>query len=145
MGNAFLLTHDPKYFEPLRRQLANLYAVKKEENGRVLLPNKYGDQGWYGYTANEHIDVQRDLYLWSMDKRDLEQGDYRPGVAAGCVESALASLRAQQAASSAVKHAILEGACLVAACDGASTPLGTYSMDGSLIGCWFTDTFVIVR
>jgi hypothetical protein len=72
MGNAFLLTHDPKYLEPLRRQLANLYAVKKEENGRILLPNKYGDQGWYGYVANEHLDVQRDLYLWSMDKRDLE-------------------------------------------------------------------------
>ena len=72
MGNAFLLTHDPKYFEPLRRQLENLYAAKKEENGRLLLPNKYGDQGWYGYGPNEHFDVQRDLYLWSMDKRDLE-------------------------------------------------------------------------
>ena len=72
MGNAFLLTHDPKYFEPLRRQLANLYAAKKVENGRTLLPNKYGENGWYGYGANEHLDVQRDLYLWSMDKRDLE-------------------------------------------------------------------------
>lgn len=72
MGNAFLLTHDPKYFEPLRRQIENLYAVKREANGRILLPNKYGDQGWYGYGANEHFDVQRDLYLWSMDKRDLE-------------------------------------------------------------------------
>ena len=72
MGNAFLLTHSPKYLEPLRRQLENLYAAKREENGRVLLPNKYGDQGWYGYGPNEHFDVQRDLYLWSMDKRDLE-------------------------------------------------------------------------
>ncbi len=72
MGNAFLLTHDPKYFEPLSRQLANLYAAKKEENGRILLPNQHGDNGWYGYGPNEHFDVQRDLYLWSMDKRYLE-------------------------------------------------------------------------
>jgi hypothetical protein len=47
--------------------------VKKEENGRILLPNKYGDQGWYGYVANEHFDVQRDLYLWSMDKSYLDR------------------------------------------------------------------------
>lgn len=71
MGNAFLLTHDGKYLEPLRRQLDNLYAAKKEENGRILLPNKHGDQGWYGYGPNEHFDVQRDLYLWSMDKQYL--------------------------------------------------------------------------
>jgi hypothetical protein len=72
MGNAFLLTRDPKYFEPLWRQLQNLYAVRKEENGRILLPNKHGDRGWYGYLPNEHFDVQRDLYLWSMDKRYLD-------------------------------------------------------------------------
>jgi len=71
MGSAFLLTRDLSYLEPLRKQLDNLYAVKKEEKGRVLLPNKHGDQGWYGYTPNVHADVQRDLYLWSMDKSYL--------------------------------------------------------------------------
>ncbi|MBK9167620.1 MAG: hypothetical protein IPM24_09175 [Bryobacterales bacterium] len=71
MGNAFLLTRDPSYFEPLRKQIDNLYAVKKEENGRILLPNKHGDQGWYGYTPNQHFDVQRDLYLFTMDKQYL--------------------------------------------------------------------------
>jgi hypothetical protein len=35
MGNAYLLTHDATYLEPLRKQLENLYAVKKEENGRI--------------------------------------------------------------------------------------------------------------
>lgn len=73
MGNAFLLTHDAAYLEPLRKQIENLYAVKKVENGRTLLPNKYGDQGWYGYVPNEHSDVQRDLYLWTMDKKYLER------------------------------------------------------------------------
>ncbi len=52
------------------------------------------------------------------DKRDLEQGDFRPGSAAGNLEDALASLAAQQAAPGSVKHAILEAACLIAACDG---------------------------
>jgi hypothetical protein len=52
------------------------------------------------------------------DKRDLEQGEFRAGIAAGKVEDALASLAAQRHASAAVKHAILEAACLISACDG---------------------------
>jgi hypothetical protein len=53
------------------------------------------------------------------DKRDLEQGDFRPGLAAGNLEDALASLAARKGAPAAVKHAILEAACLISACDGA--------------------------
>ncbi|MCL4402915.1 MAG: hypothetical protein M1436_09685, partial [Acidobacteria bacterium] len=71
-GEALLLTGDQRFVDPLRRQIANLYAAKRVENGRILLPNKYGEKGWYGYTANQHFDVQRDVYLWSMDRRDLE-------------------------------------------------------------------------
>jgi hypothetical protein len=71
LGTALLLTGDQSYAEPLRRQLANLYAVKKEENGRTLLPQKHGPNGWYGYTGNQYFDVQRDLYLWSMNEADL--------------------------------------------------------------------------
>jgi hypothetical protein len=52
------------------------------------------------------------------DKRDIEQGDFQPGTAAGNVEDALASLAAQKKASSSVKYAILEAACLISACDG---------------------------
>ncbi|MFN7936337.1 MAG: hypothetical protein U0R19_23620 [Bryobacteraceae bacterium] len=69
-GEAFLLTGDRSFVEPLRRQIANLYAVKKEERGRILLPNKHGEQGWYGYTPGQHFDVQRDIYLWLMDEAD---------------------------------------------------------------------------
>ncbi len=73
MSNAFLLTHDAGYFEPLRKQLDNLYAASKQENGRVLLPNKYGDNGWWGYTPARHSDVLRDLYLFSMNPADLSR------------------------------------------------------------------------
>jgi hypothetical protein len=72
LGTALLLTGDMGYAEPLRRQLDNLYAAKRVENGRVLLPQKHGEKGWYGYTGNQYLDVQRDLYLWSMDEADLK-------------------------------------------------------------------------
>ena len=66
-GEAFLLTADPTFLDPLRRQLGNLYEARREQDGRILLPQKYGDSGWYGYTPNQYFEVQRDLYLWSMD------------------------------------------------------------------------------
>jgi len=105
MGNAYLLTHDASYLEPLRRQLANLYAAQKVENGRVLLPNKYGDQGWWGYTPNQHFDVQRDLWLFAMDAPQppvrLVQADgwmaylagQRPSYPADALRAGLADLR----------------------------------------------------
>ena len=68
-----MLTGDLGFAEPLRQQINNLYAVKKTENGRILLPNKYGDNGWYGYTANLRFNVQRDIYLWSMKPSDMER------------------------------------------------------------------------
>jgi hypothetical protein len=76
-GEAFLLSQDQRFVDALRRQIDNLYAAKKVENGRTLLPNKHGDNGWYGYTPDQHFDVQRDIYLWSMKPSDLErlQGD----------------------------------------------------------------------
>ena len=72
-GSAFLLTRDAQFIEPLRQQVNNLYAAKKVENGRVLLPNKHGDDGWYGYRPSLHFDVQRDVYLWSLDPADKER------------------------------------------------------------------------
>jgi len=69
-GEAFLLTGDAGYVEPLRRQIANLYAARQEREGRVLLPQKHGDKGWYGFTPNQYFEVQRDIYLWLMDPAD---------------------------------------------------------------------------
>ena len=62
-GIGVLLTGDRSFMEPLRRQIANLYAAQKIEGGRVLLPRKHGDAGFYGHTADERLDVQRDVYL----------------------------------------------------------------------------------
>lgn len=71
-GNAFMLTKDNSYVNPLRRQMQNLYAAKKIQDSVILLPNKYGDNGWYGYIPERQFDVLRDIYLWSMDSGDLQ-------------------------------------------------------------------------
>jgi hypothetical protein len=81
-ANAMLLSGgDPAYVGVLRRQLENLDAQKKVENGRTLLPQMYGDPrgykydgppSWYHYTPDLRTDLWTDVYLWSMDRRDLE-------------------------------------------------------------------------
>ncbi len=66
----------------LRRQVDNLYANKKVENGRVQLPRYYGDQGWYGHHDGESgsaggltnlREVETDIYLWGLQPGDLER------------------------------------------------------------------------
>lgn len=78
-GNALLLTGDQRYTQVLRRQLDNLYAQKKTEGGKTLIPVYYGDQGWYGYHdvtggspgLGNRRQVEQDIYLWSLDAADL--------------------------------------------------------------------------
>jgi hypothetical protein len=81
-GNALLLTGDQGYTQVLRRQVDNLYANKKVENGRVLLPRYFGDQGWYGHHDGEKgsaggltnlREVETDIYLWALEAGDLER------------------------------------------------------------------------
>lgn len=70
MGNGLLLTGEESWIEPLRRQMDTLRAVGRMQDGRLLLPNKHGDEGWYGYVPNRHGNVEHDLYLWSMREDD---------------------------------------------------------------------------
>lgn len=79
-GAALLLTGDQQYTGVLRRQIDNLFAASKEENGKRLLPRFFGDQGWYGFhevgagpsgsLGNLH-NVLIDLYMWSLLPADL--------------------------------------------------------------------------
>ena len=70
-GIGVLLSGDRSFMEPLRAQIQNLYAAKKIEGGRILLPGKHGDDGWYGYSGNQRLDVQRDVYLFTFDRTGL--------------------------------------------------------------------------
>jgi hypothetical protein len=81
-ANALLLTGDQSYVDVLRRQMDNIYAQKKVENGRTLLPQGYGDPrgykydgapSWYQYTGNLFVDRLTEIYMWSMDRKDLER------------------------------------------------------------------------
>ncbi len=81
-SNALLLSGDQSYIQVLRRQMDNIYAQKRTENGKILLPQMYGDPRgykysgapqWYHYTGHLHTDRLTEIYLWSMDRRDLER------------------------------------------------------------------------
>lgn len=72
-GEAFLLTGDVGYLEPLRRQISNLYSARKEEKGgRLLVPRHHGPDGWYGFTEDrrEYLPIQIDLFLFSSGLSD---------------------------------------------------------------------------
>ena len=81
-SNAYLLTGDSKYIDVLRRQIDILYDHKKIVDGRTLLPQMYGDPKGYGshgepefyhFTPNLFLDRLTEIYLWSMDRRDLSR------------------------------------------------------------------------
>jgi len=81
-SNALLLTGDQSYIGVLRRQMDNIYAQKKIENGQTLLPQMYGDPrgykydgppSWYHYTTNLFTDRLTEIYMWSMERKDLER------------------------------------------------------------------------
>lgn len=87
-GNALLLTGDQQYTQVLRRQIDNLYAQKRQENGVTKIPVYYGDQGWYGYydvngktpgLGNRKL-VEADVYLWSMNQGDLSRLGKNPWI-----------------------------------------------------------------
>ncbi|MDB5705855.1 MAG: hypothetical protein JWN66_2971 [Sphingomonas bacterium] len=87
-GNALMLTGDQGYTQVLRRQIDNLYAQKKVENGVTKIPIYYGDKGWYGYfdvngkspgLGNRRL-VEADVYLWSMNPTDLAKLGHNPWI-----------------------------------------------------------------
>lgn len=81
-ANALLLTGDQAWVDVLRRQLDNIYAQRRVEAGRVLLPQMYGDARgyrfdgppqWYQFSEDLPTDRLTEIYLWSMQRRDLER------------------------------------------------------------------------
>ncbi len=81
-SNAFLLSGDQSFINVLRRQMDNIYAQKKVVDGQIQLPQMYGDPkgykhngppSWYHYTNNLWTDRLMEIYLWSMDRKDMER------------------------------------------------------------------------
>lgn len=85
-GQAAMLSRNMAYIAPVRRQVDNLFAAARVENGEVLLPHYYGDKngtvGWYGYRPGEFFptgalgnlsETTIELYLWSLDPADAKR------------------------------------------------------------------------
>jgi hypothetical protein len=82
-GTALLLSGDQAYVDVLRKQMNLLYAQqKKTADGRIQLPQMYGDPrgykydgppSWYQWGRKLYQDRLMEIYLWSMDRRDMER------------------------------------------------------------------------
>jgi hypothetical protein len=85
-GQATLLTGDPRYLDVVRKQVDNIFAAARVENGETLLPHYYGEKdgkvGWYGYKPGEFYptgalgnlsETTIELYLWSLDPADARR------------------------------------------------------------------------
>ncbi len=86
-ANALLLSGDQSYIDVLRKQMQLLYANKKTENGKTLYPQMYGDPRgykfdgkpeWYHFTENSFSDRMTEIYLWSMNREDLNRIPTKP-------------------------------------------------------------------
>jgi len=60
-----------RYVEVWRGMLKAVNANSKEENGQVLYPHMYGDNGWYSFTPEPYSQGALDVYYWSMADADL--------------------------------------------------------------------------
>jgi hypothetical protein len=85
---ALLMTGDQKYVAVMRKQIDNLFAAKKVENGKEVLPRRFGDQGWYDYyelgsgpsgTLGNLVNVMVSIYMESLQPSDLARVPVLPG------------------------------------------------------------------
>ncbi|MBC8167805.1 MAG: hypothetical protein H7Y20_18285 [Bryobacteraceae bacterium] len=88
-ANALMVSGDQSFTSVLRKQLDNIYAQKKTEKGKTLLPQMYGDPRgykfngppqWYHYTENLFADRLTEIYMWSMDRKDLARISGEPWI-----------------------------------------------------------------
>jgi hypothetical protein len=71
-ANAYLVSGKAKYLELPRSVFQLVESQARTRNGRVLVPHRHGDQGWYDYRP---IDPAHLVYLWhlSQDERDYQR------------------------------------------------------------------------
>lgn len=72
-ANGLLLTGDMGYIQVWREMYDRVNAHARQEDGRILYPHMYGDQGWYDYTPEPFQPGAREVYYWTMDPADRER------------------------------------------------------------------------
>jgi hypothetical protein len=65
--NAVLLTGDMDHLELPRSQLDMLWAMRREEGGKVLVPNRHYDDGWRDW---REMHPMYGVYLWMMSQSE---------------------------------------------------------------------------
>ena len=93
--NATMLTGDPSWLDLFRSQADKLWEMRREEDGKIMIPNKYGQQGWFEFIPHASSQTLRLLMHafavgrqpQDMDRIDEQYGD-RPlpadGALPGC-------------------------------------------------------------
>ncbi|MFH1264493.1 MAG: hypothetical protein ABIK89_02110 [Planctomycetota bacterium] len=81
-SNAYLVSGDAKYLELPRSVLELVRKEGKVEDGRLLVPHRHGDQGWYDFRPIRPAHL---VYLWhvSQDKRDYRLMEEMTRVSSG--------------------------------------------------------------
>ena len=81
-SNAYLVSGNPEYLELPRSVFRLVQGKARVENGRVLVPHRHGDKGWYDYRP---INPAHLVYLWSLSqqKQDYQRIQELTGMPAG--------------------------------------------------------------
>lgn len=67
-ANALLLTGNLDYVKLWGDNIALVNANAKEENGKTLYPQMYGDEGWYHFVPEPFSPGALQTYYWTMDE-----------------------------------------------------------------------------
>lgn len=67
-SHALLLTGDRSYVAPWSEMIDLINENRREENGRMVYPSKFGDDGWYNYTPNPYSVGAMETWYWSMSE-----------------------------------------------------------------------------
>jgi len=72
--NAVLLTGDMSHLDLPRSQLDLLWSLRREEGGKMLVPNRHYDAGWRDWRENHPM---YGVYLWmmSLSEEDAERAE----------------------------------------------------------------------
>lgn len=65
-SHALMLTGDRNYAAPWSEMIDRINENGREEDGRMVYPNKYGDDGWYNFTPGPYSVGALETWYWSM-------------------------------------------------------------------------------
>lgn len=71
--NAFVLTGDDKYLDTWRRMIDAINSQAKLIDGKKMYPRMFGDQGWYGWTAEPYSEGALKMYALSLRPDDRQR------------------------------------------------------------------------